>query len=105
MSRILLLIVVALITITGYKNIAGVEWRSLVALLKVTNSARLVINLFAMKVFLIALLLSVANGQSNRTVDLASSPGEACFRPCSRNAAPRVCYFKWHLEHYQVLGP
>lgn len=29
--------------------------------------------------------------------------GEECFRPC-KDAVPRPCYFKWHLEHYTAMG-
>lgn len=29
--------------------------------------------------------------------------GEDCYRPCSE-VDPKVCYFKFVLEYYQVLG-
>lgn len=36
-------------------------------------------------------------------LDVKSFPGELCFRNC--NGSPsRVCYFYWHLEHYQAMG-
>ncbi|XP_055549126.1 uncharacterized protein LOC129732340, partial [Wyeomyia smithii] len=37
-------------------------------------------------------------------VDLDAFPGELCLRKCD-NTKPRVCYFKWTLEHYHAMGP
>lgn len=59
------------------------------------------------QLILIVIVAAVAaNAQSNETfdVDLTRFPGDACFRDCDK-AVPRVCYFRWHLEHYHVLGP
>lgn len=36
--------------------------------------------------------------------DVQQFPGKTCYRNCEKSK-PRVCYFDWHLEHYQVLGP
>lgn len=36
-------------------------------------------------------------------IDVNSFPGELCYRNCN-GAAPRICYFHWHLEHYQAMG-
>lgn len=38
------------------------------------------------------------------SLDLEKFPGDACFREC-QNSKPRVCYYKWHLEHYHTMGP
>ncbi|XP_055592894.1 uncharacterized protein LOC129744412 [Uranotaenia lowii] len=37
-------------------------------------------------------------------IDLDAFPGESCLRSC-KDTRPRVCYFKWTLEHYHVMGP
>ncbi|XP_058451551.1 uncharacterized protein LOC131430517 [Malaya genurostris] len=36
-------------------------------------------------------------------IDLEAFPGELCLRQCDETK-PRVCYFKWTLEHYQSMG-
>lgn len=36
-------------------------------------------------------------------LDVKSYPGELCYRNCN-DAAPRICYYHWHLEHYQAMG-
>lgn len=33
-----------------------------------------------------------------------SIPGAQCARDCT-NAAPRTCYYEWHVERYTTLGP
>lgn len=38
-------------------------------------------------------------------VDLERWRGEDCLRFCSILEAPRICYFHFVLEHYQVMGP
>lgn len=65
-------------------------------------------------VFLIVTTLSFVSSQSGNSplseaqnisapVDVKSFPGELCFRDCN-TAVPRICYFHWHLEHYQAMG-
>ena len=36
-------------------------------------------------------------------LEVKSYPGELCFRDCN-DVTSRVCYFHWHLEHYQAMG-
>ena len=40
---------------------------------------------------------------NSASLDVKSYPGELCYRNCN-NAAPRICYYHWHLEHYQAMG-
>ncbi|KAG5677062.1 hypothetical protein PVAND_006846 [Polypedilum vanderplanki] len=38
------------------------------------------------------------------TVDLSQFNGDDCYRDCT-NSAPRICYYKWLLEHFHTMGP
>lgn len=37
--------------------------------------------------------------------ELKKWPGSACARECKYGEAPRVCYFQWSLENWNVYGP
>lgn len=39
------------------------------------------------------------------TKDLENWPGSACVRECGDNSPPRICYYAWTLELWNVLGP
>ena len=41
---------------------------------------------------------------NNNPVSLSPWKGKLCARICNRSR-PRICYFKWVLEYYHVLGP
>ena len=56
---------------------------------------------FALNVSLVVVaFLALISAQK---VDLSDYPGEACYRNCD-GTAPRICYFKFHIERYHVLG-
>ena len=48
--------------------------------------------------------LSKQMEQNGEPINLEDYPGDDCHRECIPNS-PRVCYFKWHLEHYHTNGP
>lgn len=54
--------------------------------------------------FLVRQSFSLA-GDEHGKVDLKRWRGEDCLRFCSILEAPRICYFHFVLEHYQVMGP
>lgn len=39
------------------------------------------------------------------TKELENWPGSACVRECNDNSPPRICYYEWTLELWNVLGP
>lgn len=46
----------------------------------------------------------IQNVYTNDALTLTDFPGEDCNRKCIIGDS-RVCYFKWHLEHYHTNGP
>lgn len=58
-----------------------------------------------------ALLLGIGLGgvhetaaATNAPVDLTLWPGDQCDRPCTADTMPRLCYFRWTLEHFTAMG-
>lgn len=42
---------------------------------------------------------------SYETRDLENWAGSACARECNDKLPPRICYYAWTLEFWNVLGP
>lgn len=38
-------------------------------------------------------------------IDPTQWPGRDCLRQCTVGSPPRICYYKFVLEHYQAMGP
>lgn len=49
--------------------------------------------------------LSDYNSRVYDSKDLKSWPGSACYRDCKRDEKPRICYFEWTEEYWNVYGP
>lgn len=48
--------------------------------------------------------LSLTAQYSFSSPQLETVEGEKCFRNC-HGAVPKICYFRFNLEYYHVLGP
>lgn len=65
-------------------------------------------NFFFLKYNSITLLLSgsllgTLNPPNTQKNNSAIIPGNDCYRDCD-NTEPQICFFRWTLELYQVLG-
>uniref|UniRef100_U5EZN5 Putative laccase 2 n=1 Tax=Corethrella appendiculata TaxID=1370023 RepID=U5EZN5_9DIPT len=65
---------------------------------------KIFLNLLVFVIFVQFCDSQSSNSSNVSAIDVTLFPGQQCERKCG-GSRPRICYFKWVMEHYHAMGP